>query len=100
MMPQGAMYMMVQIDIDNFPEYEDEMDFVQAMVSEQSVFCLPGKCFEIKNYFRIVITVPSDQIREACTRIAEFCDKHYKIDHRYQTDNGIFDLVNGFEVGI
>lgn len=93
LMPKGAMYMMVGIDIENFPEFENEMDFLQLLVREQSVFCLPGKCFEIPNYFRIVITVPADKIQEACYRIAEFCDKHYRRDLRL-ISNGI---ENGFD---
>lgn len=90
LMPQGAMYMMIAIDINNFPDFDDEMDFVQSLVAEQSVFCLPGKCFEIKNYFRIVLTVPADKIREACLRIAEFCEIHYQLD-------APFDFTNGYE---
>lgn len=78
-MPDGAMYMMIGIDIDNFPEYDNELELVQDLVKEQSVFCLPGQCFDYPNYIRIVLTVPEDMIWEACTRIAEFCDKHYKI---------------------
>lgn len=77
-MPEGAMYMMVKIDIECFPQFQDEMDFLQQLVREQSVFCLPGKCFQIKNYFRIVITVPAEKIQEACVRIAEFCAVHFK----------------------
>jgi tyrosine aminotransferase len=80
-MPNGAMYMMVGIDIDNFPEQANDLEFVQTLVQEQSVFCLPGQCFEYPNYFRIVLTVPEEMIVEACSRIAEFCEKHYKIDH-------------------
>lgn len=74
---------MVGIEMDNFPEFNDELDFVQDLVKEQSVFCLPGKCFEIENYFRIVLTVPKEMMIEACTRIKEFCAKHYqkKFDH-------------------
>lgn len=77
-MPAGAMYMMVGIDIDSFPKYPDELEFVQDLVREQSVFCLPGKCFNIENYMRIVLTVPKEMIIEACNRIKEFCDAHYK----------------------
>lgn len=79
-MPSGAMYMMVGINIANFPEYPDELEFVQDLVKEQSVFCLPGRCFNIENYMRIVLTVPRDMIVEACNRIREFCEKHYKSD--------------------
>lgn len=77
-MPAGAMYMMVGIDIDSFPKYPDDLEFVQDLVREQSVFCLPGKCFNIENYMRIVLTVPEEMIIEACNRIKEFCEKHYK----------------------
>lgn len=34
-MPAGAMYMMVGLDMKNFPEFHDELDFVQALVHEQ-----------------------------------------------------------------
>ncbi|XP_031634159.1 tyrosine aminotransferase [Contarinia nasturtii] len=77
-MPDGAMYMMIGIDIDNFPEYQNELEFVQALVKEQSVFCLPGQCFNYPNYMRIVLTVPEHLIWESCIRIADFCNRHYK----------------------
>jgi tyrosine aminotransferase len=79
-MPAGAMYMMVAINIKNFPEYPSELEFVQDLVAEQSVFCLPGRCFNIDNYMRIVLTVPREMMIEACTRIKEFCEKHFVTD--------------------
>lgn len=75
-MPQGAMYMMVGIDIEKFPGMNDDMDFTQRLISEQSVFCLPGKCFKYPNYFRIVFTAPKDKLAVAYDRIAEFCAQH------------------------
>ncbi|XP_059613959.1 tyrosine aminotransferase [Phlebotomus argentipes] len=92
-MPDGAMYMMISIDVENFPEYPTDLHFVKALVEDQSVFCLPGQCFEYPNYVRIVLTVPEDLLREACFRIAEFCDKHFKIDERI-IQNAIIDTVN------
>ena len=41
--PSGAMYLMVGIDIDRFPEFKDDVDFTKQLVIEQSVFCLPGQ---------------------------------------------------------
>lgn len=79
-MPSGAMYMMVGIKTENFPEYPDDLSFVQDLVKEQSVFCLPGKCFNIENYIRLVLTVPREMIVEACNRIEEFCATHFKAD--------------------
>uniref|UniRef100_A0A224XK34 Tyrosine aminotransferase n=1 Tax=Panstrongylus lignarius TaxID=156445 RepID=A0A224XK34_9HEMI len=77
-MPQGAMYMMVKIDMTKFPRFKTGMDFVEKMVEEESVFCLPGECFQFSNYMRLVLTVPEDQITEACTRMSEFCSRHFK----------------------
>uniref|UniRef100_A0A0K8VK99 Tyrosine aminotransferase n=1 Tax=Bactrocera latifrons TaxID=174628 RepID=A0A0K8VK99_BACLA len=79
-MPDGAMYMMVGIDIEHFPAFKSDTQFVQELVNEQSVFCLPGACFECPNFVRIILTVPGDMMKEACMRMAEFCEVHYKSD--------------------
>uniref|UniRef100_A0A8C9T7N8 Tyrosine aminotransferase n=1 Tax=Scleropages formosus TaxID=113540 RepID=A0A8C9T7N8_SCLFO len=91
--PSGAMYLMVGIEMENFPEFENDVDFTEHLVTEQSVFCLPAtvannrtyltcgllmKAFEYPNYFRIVVTVPEDMMVEACSRIREFCQLHYR----------------------
>jgi len=75
-MPQGAMYMMVKVDMSRFPNFRSDLDFVEHLVSEQSVFCLPGKCFNYPNYIRIVLTVPEDLLSKACDRMLEFCSAH------------------------
>ena len=67
-MPQGAMYMMVKIDETKFPTFDSDLQFVKQLVAEQSVFCLPGQCFNYPNYVRIVLTVPPVLLSEACDR--------------------------------
>ncbi|XP_070512528.1 tyrosine aminotransferase isoform X2 [Cardiocondyla obscurior] len=42
-MPDGAMYMMVYIDLSCFPEFNSDLEFVQRLLMEESVFCLPGQ---------------------------------------------------------
>lgn len=79
-MPDGAMYMMVGIDIEHFPAFKSDTHFVQELVNEQSVFCLPGTCFECPNFMRIILTVPGDMMKEACMRMTEFCEANYKSD--------------------
>ncbi|XP_051884589.1 tyrosine aminotransferase [Pristis pectinata] len=74
----GTMYMMVGIDIDDFPEFESDIDFTERLITEQSVFCLPATCFEYPNFFRVVVTVPEDLMLEACNRIREFCEEHFQ----------------------
>jgi len=76
-MPAGAMYMMIGIDMEKFPEFKSDVDFTERLVTEQSVFCLPAKCFNYPNYFRVVLTVPEMKVEEACHRIAQFCNDHY-----------------------
>eukprot|EP00116_Pleurobrachia_bachei_P005225 sb/3465487/ len=77
--PQGAMYMMVQIKIDELDQdITDDMKFVETLISEESVFPLPAGIFGIPNFVRLVLTVPEDLLREACQRIATFCDRHKK----------------------
>merc|ERR1712223_692585 len=64
-MPSGAMYMMVGIDRAGFSKkFNNDLEIVEAMVTEQSVFCLPGRCFNIPNFFRIVLTVPQKFMTE------------------------------------
>ncbi|XP_035919186.1 tyrosine aminotransferase [Anopheles stephensi] len=94
-MPGGAMYMMVGIDVEHFPEFETDLSFVEALVHEQSVFCLPGQCFEYPNYFRLVLTVPETMIVEAVKRLEEFCEQHYKLDNDIllQQQNGLLNQM-------
>uniref|UniRef100_A0AAV2KYK5 Tyrosine aminotransferase n=1 Tax=Knipowitschia caucasica TaxID=637954 RepID=A0AAV2KYK5_KNICA len=85
-MPSGAMYIMVGIDMENFPDFKNDVDFTERLVTEQSVFCLPASAFEYPNYFRIVVTVPEEQMVEACGRIREFCLTHYRPRSRDSND--------------
>lgn len=88
------MYLMIGIDVEHFPEYTNEIKFVQDLIAEQSVVCLPGTCFEYPNYIRIVLTVPEEMILESCNRILEFCDKHYKIDNRIIEEKMLKAVIN------
>ncbi|KAI9323320.1 tyrosine aminotransferase [Dichotomocladium elegans] len=76
--PQGAMYMMVGVDITKFKDISSDVEFSQKLVAEENVLCLPGQCFDYPNYIRLVITPPADSLREAYDRIAEFCARHRK----------------------
>merc|ERR1712226_161118 len=77
-MPDGAMYMMIRIDFSRFPQFVEDLQFVQALVSKKSVFCLPGSCFGFPGFIRVVLTVPKDKIPEACNRIVDFCNAENK----------------------
>ncbi|XP_050670137.1 tyrosine aminotransferase [Leptidea sinapis] len=93
-MPQGAMYMMIELKMALFPEFKNEFQFVEQLVTEQSVFCLPGKCFEYPNYMRIVLTVPEEILREACQRITLFCTEHVTYENRKEKENADIAATN------
>ncbi|KAI9291556.1 tyrosine aminotransferase [Neoconidiobolus thromboides FSU 785] len=76
--PQGAMYMMVGIDTTKLNGISDDVQFTEKLMAEESVFCLPGKCFRYPNYFRVVITAPPEQLKEAYLRIEQFCKRYTK----------------------
>ncbi|XP_045511488.1 tyrosine aminotransferase [Colias croceus] len=98
-MPQGAMYMMIGIKMSLFPTIKNEIQFVERLVKEQSVFCLPGKCFEYPNYMRIVLTVPEEYLREACQRITLFCKEHVDYgEKRKEIENDDVTVTNTIEV--
>lgn len=49
-MPQGAMYMMIEIKMSLFPHFKTELQFVERMVTEESVFCLPGQVSRLSRF--------------------------------------------------
>lgn len=79
MMPQGAMYMMVGMEGWRMPDFKDDLEIISSLVKEQSVMCLPGKCFNCPDFFRIVLTVPEEILLEACQRMAEFFSKYVTV---------------------
>jgi len=75
--PQGAMYMMVKINIDKLnTDINDDVRFCQLLLKEKAVCVLPGCIFNCPNFFRVVLCPPPYQIREAIERIKSFCDKY------------------------
>lgn len=78
-MPRGSMYMMIGVELEKFPDFSTIRDFVDTLIEEQSVLLFPSiPCFNYPGYLRIVLTVPEDLIVQACERINEFCQIHYR----------------------
>eukprot|EP00658_Telonema_sp_P-2_P041888 TRINITY_DN3000_c0_g2_i1.p1 TRINITY_DN3000_c0_g2~~TRINITY_DN3000_c0_g2_i1.p1 ORF type:complete len:437 (-),score=136.68 TRINITY_DN3000_c0_g2_i1:245-1555(-) len=73
--PQGAMYMMVRINVDQL-DIEDDVEFCKKIFAEESVHLLPGSCFGADNFFRVVICPPKEILEEAFTRIGLFMERH------------------------
>lgn len=75
--PHGAMYMMVGIDAEKLGE---ETPFIQGLIREESVTCLPGSAFGAPGWLRLVLTYPEEVTREACQRIREFCSRQTGVE--------------------
>jgi tyrosine aminotransferase len=71
--PQGAMYMVVEIADRSV--YGGESEFVEGLIREESVYCLPGSVFGLRNWVRLVLTFPEEMMQDACERIASYCDR-------------------------
>ncbi|KAE8911009.1 hypothetical protein PF005_g1636 [Phytophthora fragariae] len=71
--PQGAMYAMVKLHIDILTNIKNDLDFTQKLLDEEAVFVLPGQCFGMHNYFRIVFSAPHEVLADAYARLADFC---------------------------
>eukprot|EP00922_Rhytidocystis_sp_ex-Travisia-forbesii_P002419 GHVS01003549.1.p1 GENE.GHVS01003549.1~~GHVS01003549.1.p1 ORF type:complete len:455 (+),score=53.46 GHVS01003549.1:27-1391(+) len=75
--PQGAMYAMVRVDVASMG-FDSDVAFAAALIEEQGVFVLPGQCFKLPGFIRLVTTAPIDKLTEAMSRIRVFCEKRRK----------------------
>jgi tyrosine aminotransferase len=77
--PQGAMYVMVEILLEEFKDIRNDVDFVEKLVQEQSLLCLPGQCFKCEGAFvRLVTSSPVEILEHGIARLREFCLAHRK----------------------
>jgi tyrosine aminotransferase len=72
--PQGAMYLMLGLDVERFG-VRDDVEFSQLLLALTNVFVLPGACFGARNFVRIVFCAPKALLAEAYDRIEGFCEK-------------------------
>jgi tyrosine aminotransferase len=76
--PRGAMYAMVQINVQYFNPntIQNDIDFMTLLYQEENVIVLPGTCFHFPNSFRVVFCAPIPTLQEAAKRITQFCHRH------------------------
>lgn len=82
------MYGMVEIKVDELDGIANDVEFANKLLNEQMVFVLPGKCFGIENFIRIVFAAPKSKLRVAYERIKAFCMDHIKPEalERFQAE--------------
>jgi len=73
--PVACMYVMVKIDMKRFPQYASDVEFAQALLDEKQVYVLPGACFRMPNFIRVVFCAPANVLKDAAQRIAEFVEE-------------------------
>eukprot|EP00300_Choanocystis_sp_HF-7_P033728 c46144_g1_i1.p1 GENE.c46144_g1_i1~~c46144_g1_i1.p1 ORF type:complete len:451 (+),score=79.60 c46144_g1_i1:54-1355(+) len=87
--PQGAMYMMIRVDSEQFDSViSDDITFFQNLLSEEGVEVLPGSCFAYPQFFRVVLCVTPEILHDAWDRIEKFCTRHLKAHENGQEDDG------------
>ena len=74
--PQGAMYLMVRVHVDQLEGVEDDVAFSQALLREENVFVLPGAVFQAPGFVRLVCCAPVDVMEVAVGRMKDFCRRH------------------------
>lgn len=72
---QGAMYAMVRISVNALVGIKDDTDFAQQLLQEENLVVLPGACFGIKNFVRILTCPSKDVVSESIDRMNNFCAK-------------------------
>jgi tyrosine aminotransferase len=75
---QGAMYAMVRVNVDALTGIKDDTDFAQQLLQEENLVVLPGACFGIENFVRILTCPPKEVVDESIERMNDFCAKRRK----------------------
>eukprot|EP00897_Mesotaenium_endlicherianum_P005200 jgi/Mesen1/4708/ME000241S03746 len=74
--PQGAMFVMVKLDVAAFCDIADDVDWGAKLLKEESVAVIPGQAFHMPGWVRLVSALPLQVLAEAMARIETFCTRH------------------------
>jgi len=75
-LPQGALYMLLKLDSAAFGDLDDDVAFCAALLQEENLVLLPGQCFGLPGYVRLVLTPPQPMLAEGLRRLQAFCARH------------------------
>ncbi|CAM8951836.1 unnamed protein product [Rhodiola kirilowii] len=76
--PQGAMAVMVKLNLLYLKDIRDDMDFCFKLAKEENVIVVPGVALGLTNWLRFVFSVDIPSLREALGRIKCFCYRHHE----------------------
>ena len=78
--PKGAMYIMLKINFDMLFDIVNDSEFAQKLLMEENLSVLPGLCFRMGGYVRLVTCPPGEVIEDALGRLRYFCSKHNRFN--------------------
>jgi len=76
--PEGAMCVMVKLDISLFEDIQDDLDFCIKLAKEESVMILPGVSVGLRNWLRITFAIDPLYLQDGIKRLKSFCERHSK----------------------
>ncbi|RVW46785.1 Tyrosine aminotransferase [Vitis vinifera] len=76
--PEGAMSVMVNLNVSLLEDIDDDMDFCMKLSKEESVIILPGFAVGMKNWLRITFATEPPSLEDGIGRIKAFCQRHAK----------------------
>lgn len=68
--------MMVEINLKKFKDIKNDVEFSQTLVNEQGLLMLPGKCFSMPGFIRIVLCHNVELFEVMLERLGLFCSEH------------------------
>lgn len=74
--PQGAMSVMVKLNVSLLKDISDDIDFCFKLAKEESVILLPGLTVGLKNWVRITFAAEPSSLEEALGRVKSFYQRH------------------------
>ncbi|KAJ0700849.1 putative aminotransferase, class-I, pyridoxal-phosphate-binding, aminotransferase, class I/classII [Helianthus annuus] len=74
--PQGAMAVMVKLNVSLLKDISDDIDFCFKLAKEESVILLPGLTVGLKNWVRITFAAEPSSLEEALDRLRSFYQRH------------------------
>lgn len=66
----------MEIDFSTLKEMKNDVEFTERLLAEESVGLLPGSCFRLPGFVRVVYAASVEKIKEACERIESFMQRH------------------------
>ncbi|CAN0915586.1 Nicotianamine aminotransferase 1 [Linum grandiflorum] len=76
---EGAMFIMIKLNLSEFETIEDDMDFCLKLSEEESVILIPGMAVGLKSWIRVNFATDISTMKVALERIKTFCERHARI---------------------